>query len=192
MSNGLKDRSRFIPGLLKQQRSSTWGVVVHGKGGRFLLILYLSLLSGFGSGEISAQVLARSPALAGGYGMVGGDFAVSSRLSTQIRRDMGVEFLGSFVPSRGDLSDLFALVLYHYHFQPKRRIVPHLAAGLGAVAVVGRGHRSTDLAISLGLGAIGFLNEGLAVRFDIEHYAVSRQREWDHRQAISSGVMFIF
>ena len=140
----------------------------------------------------SAQVIPETKYISTNYGVVEGDFSFSVRLSGQVRNDMGVEVVLGMVPSRGELSDIYSLILFQYHLWPKTKFVPHLVGGAGAVTAVGMGRREVDFVVAVGGGIMAFISENLALRLDVENRSVFLEEDTHNRQSISGGVVLIF
>lgn len=151
------------------------------------MVLVLTLAS-----VLPAQVIRGSRYISFAYGDVEGDFSIAARLSGQFRDDMGIEVMMGFVPSRGELSDIYSLVHYRYHLWPEKRIVPHLVGGAGAVMMVGSGERKTDFVMSVGGGIAAYLTENVAFRFDVENFTVFLEGTKDNRQSVSAGIVLLF
>jgi hypothetical protein len=144
-----------------------------GKISRTRIFLFASIFLLLpGSTVVSAQVVQGSKYISTGFGIVEGDFSISSRMSGQFRKDMGVEVLMGFVPDKGFLSDIYSLVHFRYHLWPDNWLVPHVVGGAGAITLVGSGRREIDFVTSVGAGAAVFLTENVAVRADVENYTV--------------------
>jgi hypothetical protein len=146
----------------------------------------------FWTSTADAQVYAATKYISMNYGSLEGEFWLSARLSTQFRKDMGVEAVMGFVPSKGELSDIYGLAHYRYHLWPDRRFVPHLVAGAGAVTLVGNGRREVNFVASFGGGVQEFITDDLALRADAENYTVFLEGERENRQGASGGIVFIF
>ncbi len=139
-----------------------------------------------------AQVVSGSNYVSTGYGVVDGNFALSARLSSQIRNDLGVEFMTGFVPSRGSLSDIYTCLAFQYHLWPEKRLVPHISGGAGAATLIGLGDREVDFVSLAGVGVNAFVTQKLAFRFDVEDYFVFLEDENDARTGFSGSLLFIF
>jgi hypothetical protein len=163
-------------------------------GGKFLKsILLLILCLGISPVQVGrAQSASGATSISTSFGLIKGDFEISARLSSLVRQDMGIEVTGAFVPSRGDLSDLYTMVQYVYLPWTGKWIIPHLSGGAGATVVVGRGRRNTDFVASFGTGIEASLTGDLHARLDVEDYAVSLEDGWDNRGSFSTGIVFIF
>ncbi len=141
---------------------------------------------------LPAQVVPGSRYVSFAYGELEGEFSIAARLSGQFRKDMGIEVMMGFVPSRGDSSDIYSLVHYRYHLWPGKRIVPHLVGGGGAIIVMGGGERYTEFVMSMGGGVAAYLTENIALRFDVENFAVFLEGTTDNRQSLGAGFILIF
>jgi len=119
-------------------------------------------------------------------------------LGYNITRNWGVEGRLDYVDTEEDIGgEDVGAYLYHldglYHFMPERRLVPYLAAGIGAISFdydrAGISNKTNTLA-NYGAGLKYFLGESVALRADVRH--VISFNDTNNNLLYTLGLLFSF
>jgi OOP family OmpA-OmpF porin len=145
-----------------------------------LIVCILVFLPGNGMGQIREGSVSLNPNV-GGYVFQGGqhiedDLTYGLGLGYNFTENWGVEGNFNYVntDSNADSSDGENVEAYLYrldalyHFMPEKKLVPYLAAGVGAIRISGDiDNKGSDPLLNFGAGVKYFFTENLAVRGDI-------------------------
>lgn len=117
------------------------------------------------------------------------------RVGYDITERWGVEgafdYIATSFRNEGGSANVFGYRLDAlYHFMPKERLVPFLAAGVGGTTSAIGGNSETDSLINYGGGVKYFLTESLALRADLRHLWVfyGGRNDWEY----TLGLTYLF
>ncbi len=154
-------------------KSITWLAVL-------LVVCILVFSPGNGMSQIREGSVSLNPNI-GGYVFQGGqhiddDITYGLGLGYNFTENWGVEGNFNYVntDSNADSSDGENVEAYLYrldalyHFMPDKKLVPYVAAGVGAISIRGDiDNKGSDPLLNFGAGVKYFVTENLAVRGDI-------------------------
>lgn len=160
------------------------------------------LLASTASAQIVPEKISASPFI-GGYSFyhktyLRDNLVFGLRVGYDITEHWGVEGAFDYVPTKlrngGNSTNVFGYRLDAlYHFMPREKLVPFLAAGVGGTTSdksAGSRSSETDSLINYGCGVKYFLTEALALRADIRHLWVfdGGRNDWEY----TLGLTYLF
>jgi OmpA-OmpF porin, OOP family len=105
-----------------------------------------------------------------------------------------VNYLSTDGVNAGDVDGYLYRLDLLYHFMPKERFVPFLAAGIGGISLCpDRGNTDTDIFVNYGAGLKYFLTESIALRGDVRHViSFASDDETNNNLYYTAGLTFYF
>ena len=162
------------------------------------------LLFGLGAGSATAEItpgmFSLSP-LIGGYFFEGNqnlkeNLVYGIGLGYHFTRNWAAEGLFNFVdsendPGGGDVNVFLYRLEGLYHFFPNNKLVPYLAAGIGAITMDPNvGPNDTDFLADYGAGLKYFITDKVALRGDIRHVIPFDRVQ--NNLMVTAGLTFLF
>lgn len=162
-----------------------------------LVLAVFGLLPAMAQAEVKSRAITLSPML--GKIMMEGDqnvddgTAYSLGLGYNLTQAFGLEavFTGANLEddqtnSSVDLKNYRLDALYH--FMPDRALVPYVAVGAGQYDL----EKDREFMANYGVGLLYFIEEKIALRADVRHFAITNESNLDHNLVYSAGLKFQF
>ena len=164
------------------------------------LMVCIMFIARTASAEIRAGAITLSPSV-GGYLFEGNQdlehgLAYGLSLGYHFNKQFAAEAAFNYVDTEFDTNGRNVdTYLYHmdglYHFMPSKKLVPYVAAGLGAVIIDPKNTDSDQhFAVNYGAGLKYFVHEDVALRADVRH--VVSFDETHSNLLYTAGVTFLF
>lgn len=166
----------------------------------FLIVVAVLFVLVFNMGvsaEMRKGAITLSPSVGGyvfdGYEKVDNDIAYGLGIGYNISKNLALEGDFNFVDTDSDSGKDVNAYVYRvgalYHFMTDTKIVPYIAAGLGAIHIDGGDKENgTDPLLNYGAGLKYFVTENIAIRGDARHIITDDVSNFIY----TVGVTFLF
>ncbi|MBN2299155.1 MAG: OmpA family protein [Deltaproteobacteria bacterium] len=170
-----------------------------------LILLFLAIFMTIYPGQSMAENKAGSMGLTfffGGYTFdpdqdLDSELTVGIGLGYNINENLGIEAMFNTMDTEDDLRFDASALVYHidglYHFTPEKKLVPYLAAGIGAISIDYDSFlhsNDTDILMNYGAGLKYFVGESVALRADVRH--IVSFGKTNHNLRYTLGLLFPF